>query len=92
MLINSFVMHDERETLTLADAIRAGDRPVLARIAATPIIPLNNNLVSRSCGGQRFCAYKGLDSEPHQRWGEAFEICAFAGDEEACGHCQRKIS
>jgi mannose-6-phosphate isomerase class I len=79
-------MHDERETLTFADLIRAGDRNVLARIAAAPIIPLNNNLVSRPWGGQRLCAYKGLSSTPHQRWGEAFELCAFAEDEEARTH------
>ncbi len=74
------------ETPTLADAIRAKDRQVLARVAAAPIIPLNNNLVSRLWGGQRLCAYKGLPPTPHQRWGEAFEICAFAGDEEAVAH------
>jgi mannose-6-phosphate isomerase class I len=74
------------ETPTLADAIRAKDRQVLARVAAAPIIPLNDNLVSRPWGGQRLCAYKGLRSTPHQRWGEAFEICAFARDEEAGAH------
>jgi mannose-6-phosphate isomerase class I len=82
-------MHDERgtpETPTFADAVRAEDRQVLARIAAAPIIPLNNNLVSRPWGGQRLCAYKGLPSTPRQRWGEAFEICAFAEDEEARAH------
>ena len=82
-------MHDERgtpETPTLADAVRAEDRQVLARVAAAPIIPLNNNLVSRPWGGQRLCAHKGLPSTPHQRWGEAFEICAFSEDEEARAH------
>ncbi|MCZ6456568.1 MAG: hypothetical protein O6650_04890 [Actinobacteria bacterium] len=74
------------ETPTLADAVREEDRQVLARVAAGPIIPLNNNLVSRPWGGQRLCAYKGLPSTPHQRWGEAFEICAFAEDEEARAH------
>ncbi len=74
------------ENSTLADAIRAEDRQALAQIAAAPIIPLNDNLVSRPWGGQRLCAYKGLRSTPHQRWGEAFEICAFAGDEEAGAH------
>ena len=74
------------ETPTLSDAVRAEDREVLARVAAAPIIPLNNNLVSRPWGGQRLCAYKGLSSTPHQRWGEAFEICAFAEDEEARSH------
>ena len=59
---------------------------MLARLAAAPIIPLNNNLVSRPWGGQRLCAYKGVPSTPHQRWGEAFEICAFAEDEEARAH------
>ncbi|MCZ6859378.1 MAG: hypothetical protein O7I42_03700, partial [Alphaproteobacteria bacterium] len=73
-------------TPTLADAVRAEDRQVLARITAAPIIPLNNNLVSRPWGGQRLCAYKGLPSTPHQRWGEVFEICAFAEDEEARAH------
>ncbi|MCH8112245.1 MAG: hypothetical protein IH905_09895 [Proteobacteria bacterium] len=82
-------MQDKRrrpETPTLADAIRAGDRQVLARVAAAPIIPLNNNLVSRPWGGHRLSAYKGLPSTPHERWGEAFEICAFAEDEEARAH------
>jgi len=54
-------MHDERgtpETPTLAGAVRAEDRQVLARVAAAPIIPLNNNLVSRPWGGQRLCAHK----------------------------------
>ncbi len=74
------------ETPNLADAVRAEDRQVLARVAAAPIIPLNNNLISRPWGGQRLCAYKGLPSTPHQRWGEAFEICAFAEDEEARAH------
>jgi len=74
------------ETPTLAAAIRAKDRQVLARVAAAPIIPLNNNLVSRPWGGQRLCAYKGLPPTLHQRWGEAFEICAFAADEEAVAH------
>jgi mannose-6-phosphate isomerase class I len=74
------------ETPTLAAAIRAKDRQALARVAAAPIIPLNNNLVSRPWGGQRLCAYKGLTRTPHQRWGEAFEICAFAADEEAFAH------
>jgi mannose-6-phosphate isomerase class I len=73
-------------TSTLADSIRAADRQALARIATAPIIPLNNNLVARPWGGQRLCAYKGLRPAPHQRWGEAFEICAFAGDEEARAH------
>ncbi len=73
-------------TPTLADAVRAADRKVLARIAAAPIIPLNDNLVSRPWGGQRLSAYKGLRSTPHQRWGEAFEISAFAGDVEAGAH------
>jgi mannose-6-phosphate isomerase class I len=74
------------ETPTLADAIRAKDQQFLARVAAAPIIPLNNNLVSRPWGGRRLCAYKGLLRPSHQRWGEAFEICAFAGDEEAAAH------
>lgn len=74
------------ETQNLAEAIRAKDRQVLARVAASPIIPLNNNLVTRPWGGQRLCAYKDLPPTPHQRWGEAFEICAFAGDEEAGAH------
>lgn len=74
------------ETPTLADAIRAENPQALARIAAAPIIPLNDNVVSRPWGGQRLCAYKGLRSTPHQRWGEAFEICAFPGDEEAGAH------
>ena len=74
------------ETLTLADAVRAKDRQVLASIAAAPIIPLNNNLVSRPWGGQRLYAYKRLPMTPHQRWGEAFEICAFADDAEARAH------
>ena len=74
------------ETPTLAAAIRAKDRQVLARVAAAPIIPLNNNLVSRPWGGHRLCAYKGLPPTLHQRWGEAFEICAFAADEEAVAH------
>ncbi len=38
---------------TLADAVRAEDRQVLAQVAAAPIIPLNINLVSRPWGGQR---------------------------------------
>jgi mannose-6-phosphate isomerase class I len=89
MQLNDIAMVDERGTSempTLADAIRAKDRQALARIAAAPIIPLNDNLISRPWGGQRLCAYKGLRSTLHQRWGEAFEICAFAGDEEAAAH------
>ncbi|MCH7839282.1 MAG: hypothetical protein IID38_03470 [Planctomycetes bacterium] len=74
------------ETPTLADAIRAEHRQALARVAAAPIIPLNDNLVSRPWAGQRLRAHKGLRSTSHQRWGEAFEICAFAGDEEAGAH------
>ncbi len=74
------------EPPTLADAVRAGDRQALARVAAAPIIPLNNNLVSRPWGGRRLSTYKGLGSAPHERWGEAFEICAFAEDEEAQAH------
>ncbi len=74
------------ETPTHAAAIRANDRQVLARVAAAPIVPLNNNLLSRPWGGQRLCAYKGLPSTPRQRWGEAFEICAFAADDEAVAH------
>lgn len=74
------------ETSTLAAAIRAGDRQVLAQVAAAPIIPLNDNLVSRPWGGQRLRAYKGLPPTPRQRWGEAFEVCAFAGDKEAGAH------
>lgn len=82
-------MHDERETPEtppLADAIRAGDEQVLARITAAPIMPLNNNLVSRPWGGRWLCAYKGLSPIPHRRWGESFEICAFAEDDEASAH------
>jgi mannose-6-phosphate isomerase class I len=82
-------MHDKRgtpETPTLADAVRAEDRQVLARVAAGPIIPLSNNLVSRPWAGHRLCDYKGLPPNLDQRWGEAFEICAFAEDEEAGAH------
>ncbi|MBE9553088.1 MAG: hypothetical protein IMF05_06475 [Proteobacteria bacterium] len=82
-------MREERgtpDTSTLAGSIRAGDRHVLARVAAAPIIPLNDNLVSRPWGGQRLCAYKGLPPTPRRHWGEAFEVCAFAGDGEAGAH------
>jgi hypothetical protein len=71
---------------TLAGLIRAEDPQALARIAAAPIIPLNDNLVSRPWGGQRLCGYKGLHATPHRQWGEAFEISAFPGDEEAGAH------
>ena len=74
------------KTPTLADAIRAGDEQVRARIAAAPIIPRNDNLVARPWAGQQLCTYKGLQSDPQHRWGEAFEICAFADDEEAHAH------
>ena len=74
------------ETPTLADAIRAQDEQVLAEIVAAPIIPLKDNLVSRPWGGQRLCIFKGLPSNPQQRWGEAFEISAFADDKEASAH------
>ena len=74
------------EVSTLAGSIRAGDRRVLARIAAAPIILLNDNLVARPWGGRRLCAWKGLPATPRRRWGEAFEVCAFAGDEEAGAH------
>ncbi len=71
---------------SLADAVRAADPEVLAQIAAAPIVPLSDNLVSRPWGGERLCAYKGIRPTPNRRWGEAFEICAFAGDEEAAAH------
>ena len=74
------------ETSTLADAIRAQNEQVLAEIVAAPIIPLKDNLVSRPWGGQRLPIFKGLSPTPQQRWGEAFEICAFACDEEANAH------
>ncbi len=71
---------------SLADAIRAGDRQAMARAAAAPILPLNDNLVARPWGGRRLCAYKGVSKSPERRWGEAFEICAHDGDEEAAAH------
>ena len=74
------------ETPTLADAIRAQDEQVLAEVVAAPIIPLKDNLVARPWGGQRLTIFKGLPPTPQQRWGEAFEICAFACDEEANAH------
>lgn len=74
------------DILTLADAVRAGDADALARLAAAPIIPRNDNLVGRPWAGQQLCAYKGLPLSPQQRWGEAFEICAFDDDEEARAH------
>jgi mannose-6-phosphate isomerase class I len=77
---------ETHETSTLAELIRAGDQQVLARVTAAPIIPRNDNLVSRPWGGQRLCVYKGLPPTPHWRWGEAFEVCAFSADEEASAH------
>ena len=74
------------ETPTLADAIRAQDEQVLAGVVAAPIIPLKDNLVWRPWGGQRLCIFKGLPPSPQRRWGEAFEISAFAGDEESSAH------
>ena len=79
-------MHMDQDTPTLAAAIRGGDRQVLARIAAAPIIPLNTNLVPRPWGGRWLFSYKGADSAIQRRWGESFEICAFSGDEEARAH------
>lgn len=49
-------------------------------------VDLNDNLISRAWGDQRLSAYKSLPPTPHRRWGEAFEVCAFAGDEEASAH------
>ena len=59
---------------------------MLAEVVAAPIIPLKDNLVARPWGGQRLPIFKGLPPTPQQRWGEAFEICAFACDEEANAH------
>ena len=42
--------------------------------------------MSQPWGGQRLCIFKGLPSNPQQRWGEAFEISAFADDKEASSH------
>lgn len=47
---------------------------------------MNNNLVSRPRAGRRLCVYKDLQSTPRQRWGESFEICAIAEDDEAGAH------
>jgi hypothetical protein len=74
------------DTPTLADAIRAGDQQVIASIASFPLIPRNDNFMARPWAGQRLCAYKGLGATSKQRWGEAFEVAAFADDEEARAH------
>jgi mannose-6-phosphate isomerase class I len=47
----------------------------------------NDNLVERPWGGRRLLEYKGLDESVYgRRYGEAFEVSAFADDDEARRH------
>lgn len=71
---------------TEAQALLRGDRAAAAALAAKLLQPLNDNFVERPWGGLGMHDFKRLSiapNAPRARFGEAFEISADDGDDEA---------
>jgi mannose-6-phosphate isomerase class I len=69
-----------------AGAALRGEKHVLAALAASLIPVERNNLVARPWGGHWIEGFKGIqgrEAAGDSPWGEAFEISAFAADDEA---------
>jgi mannose-6-phosphate isomerase class I len=68
---------------TEAQALLRGDRVAAARLAGKLLLPLNDNFVERPWGSLGMHEFKRVQSSTAARIGEAFEICADEGDDEA---------
>ncbi|MBK8480705.1 MAG: hypothetical protein IPL40_05975 [Proteobacteria bacterium] len=79
--------------MTLAQALIAGDRAAVARVARSLLRPQSDNLVARPWGGRTLEAYKGIAAAPGGEtggpWGEAFEMAACELDPETRAHPSR---
>ena len=70
----------------MAASVLTGDTRAIDAISSAPLLPLNDNLVSRPWAGQRLSLYKRAEAADGQNWGEAFELCAHDTDPEASAH------
>jgi hypothetical protein len=62
-------------------------RRVLQRLASEPLRLRSDNLIQRPWGGQRLVEFKGLAGAARSgRFGESFEVSAFARDPESARH------
>lgn len=71
---------------TLSDRVRRGDRAALEHVVRGALVPRADNLIERPWGSPRLLEHKGLVARPGRTYGEAFELAAHRGDDEARAH------